>query len=669
MIEIYDIELLENKDTKERFFSYTGVDRDSDLLYQFYIHDSLEKLESFKQHLRSLGGMVGYNNLNYDYPILHLILTTKFKSLDHFFTILLEKSHSIIEGNQFSRIWDSNIIIPQLDLFLIWHFNNKAKRTSLKDCQMAMRWWNLQSFEFDKFKNEEDIQSILDYNKNDTLSTKKLYLITKGITEEPLYKGDDKIQLRNNISKQYGIKCLNYNDVKIGDEINKKIYLSLTGKTWNDIKDLNTKRPIINIEDVILPLISFKSKKLNDILEWFKSKKIIGTKGQIEKMFTFHNVKFKVAQGGIHSIDSPELITPLEDEVILDFDIDSEYPTNIILSGLYPEHLGPKWLEGYTKTYWERIEAKKRRKEHISFETINKTFKLSLNGGGYGKTNEPTSWQYDPLVAMSVTINCQLLILMFCELFYYNEIEILSANTDGVTVKVKKDKVQLTRDLVNDFSKKTKYTFEENEYKFIARTSINDYLALKGDNSIKVKGDFEINKEIHKNHSNRLRSIAILNYFINKVPVEETVKNHYYGKCYNFGKDTIISYGIFDYCLYVKGGSDWVLHYYEKLDKENVFSADKVYKLPKNVRYFISNKGGELHKIKRNDGQDNKVNVGYLINVANIIQDNNPLNYDINYQFYINECKKMIDSIEIKPIISRTSKKRVDNSVVQLKLF
>jgi hypothetical protein len=669
MVEVYDIELVKNEETNERFFSYTGIDKDSDKEYQFYIYDSLDGLEEFKKHLKELEGMVGYNCINYDYPLIHIILTTKFHSLDHFFTLLLNKSDDIIQNNAYARLWDNETLILQLDLFLIWHFDNKAKRTSLKDCEMAMRFPNLQSFPSNHPFTKEGIQFMLDYNKNDVQATKQLYLITKGLTNHPLYKDDDKIQLRKDISKEYGIKCINYNDVKIGDEINKLTYLKLSGKKWSDIKNTNTKRDSIKIADYISSEIKFVSKKLNEVLEWFKSKIITGTKGQIEKTFTFNNIKFKIAQGGIHTIDKPDLFIPKEDEILYDIDIDSEYPTSIILLKLFPAHLGITWLTGYTETYDKRIYAKKHRKVENRYATANKALKLALNGGGYGKTGEVKSWQGDPAVMTAVTVNCQLLVLMLCERFYYQEIEILSGNTDGITLRFKKDKLQLVQDIVKQFTEETKYTFEEVEYKLIARTSINDYLAVKLDGSIKLKGDWEIDKEIHKNHSNRIRPIALANYFINHISIEETINNHYYEKEYTFGKDKVIGYGIYDYCLYVKGGYEWAFHLYEKADKLNDFSATKVTLLPKNIRYYISNDGGELHKLEVKGSRDNRQNVGYLVTIANLIEDNNPKNYDINYQFYIDECKKMIDAIEIAPIIKQKSKKRIDNTTKQLMLF
>ena len=77
--------------------------------------------------------MIGYNNDNYDYPLIHHLINHK----DEYLLLtgfelsqkIYEKSQSIIE-QEFSSVADWNKHIKQIDLFRIWHFNNKAKLTS-----------------------------------------------------------------------------------------------------------------------------------------------------------------------------------------------------------------------------------------------------------------------------------------------------------------------------------------------------------------------------------------------------------------------------------------------------------------------------------------------------------------------------------------------------------
>ena len=68
----------------------------------------------------------------------------------------------------------------------------------------------------------------------------------------------------------------------------------------------------------------------------------------------------------------------------------------------------------------------------------------------------------------------------------------------------------------------------------MAIVDVSTYIAVYEDGSIKHKSDFEIDKELHKNPSMRIVPIALEKYFVEGIPVEETIKNH---------KD------IFDFCL------------------------------------------------------------------------------------------------------------------------
>ena len=68
----------------------------------------------------------------------------------------------------------------------------------------------------------EEIKLTKDYCRNDVMATFEFYKITTGNTEHPLYKGNNQIDLRQDIFEEFGIPCLNYSDSKIGDEMIKK---------------------------------------------------------------------------------------------------------------------------------------------------------------------------------------------------------------------------------------------------------------------------------------------------------------------------------------------------------------------------------------------------------------------------------------------------------------
>ena len=92
--------------------------------------------------------------------------------------------------------------------------------------------------------------------------------------------------------------------------------------------------------------------------------------------------------------------------------------------------------------------------------------------------------------------------------------------------------------------------------------------------------------------------------------------------------------------------------------------------LPKNIRYYISNNGGKMMKIYREDNSEEGINIGYKCTLANIIDSENIKDYNINYQFYIDECNKLISSIEnpIKEVKKKLNKKEV-KKFNQLSLF
>ena len=255
MIYVYDIEVFIN------CFTITLLDVNTNEIKKFviYYHNELEinNLEELYIFLKnSVKGMVGFNNLNYDYPILHYILTNynSIKKLSTYqITLSIYNESSRIINATYSEILEKDTLIPQLDLYRIWHFDNKNKATSLKHVEIAINFSNVEDFPFepDHILLPNQLEKLLSYNLNDVNATYEFYKITKGQTELKLHKGIDKIQLRKDIKKEYGIKCLNYNDVKIGVAITSKYYSNITKISYYDFKDLRTYRKSIKLSDCI----------------------------------------------------------------------------------------------------------------------------------------------------------------------------------------------------------------------------------------------------------------------------------------------------------------------------------------------------------------------------------------------------------------------------------
>lgn len=297
---LYDLETLKSCVT------YVAVNVHTNEIVKFVLHKDKFELSELINHLNICKGQIAFNNLSFDYPILHYILI-KFKNYNinsykyentQIIELIYNEAQRLIQSSfikSFNNIKSKEVMIPQLDLFKIWHFDNAARKSSLKALQIAINYPNVMecTIPFDK----EDITSIevdeiLEYCLNDVLSTLEIYNLTL-----------DKIKLRKEIKSLTGINCLNYPDVKIGEEIILTNYCKLTNTNKWEIKKLRTYRPIIELNKCIFDYIEFESKEFNQLLEWFKSLVLTDTLN-ISKSIVYKGFKYDYGLGGIKSVSS-----------------------------------------------------------------------------------------------------------------------------------------------------------------------------------------------------------------------------------------------------------------------------------------------------------------------------------------------------------------------------
>ena len=635
--ETMDIECLSN------LFTYTGYCRQTQTYHQFVIHKLRNDYDALMEHMfRDKLIMIGYNNESYDYPLLHHLIRHyeeyRYLSPSEITSKLYQKSQEIIES-QFSQIAEWNKKIIQIDLMKILHFDGAAMMTSLKDIEFYLRLDKIEDMPFDHtywVTTMDEIEQILSYNKHDVFATNELLEIVLGNTENELYKGQNKIKLRQDIQKEFGIKCLNYNDVKIGEEINKIEYLKRNPHLQaKDLKNLISPTNSFTFGDCIPEYVKFKTPELQKFYNFIKDIVVDTISSKDNKQvypLIFKGTKYTIARGGIHSCDTGRKLIPNEDEVLRDADVGSQYPNALRKRGLYPKHLGPSWMHGYVNNIQRRIDAKHLGKEtrDPKYNSIADTYKLALNGGGFGKTGEPSNWQYDPFVSLSCTIGNQFEILMLIESMELANISVKSANTDGIVCLFNKSQEEEYYKICKEWEiivgNNELGQLEYCNYKALIQTSVNDYLAITDSDKIKLKGDFCIDLQLNKNPSQRIVPIAIRDYFVKGIPVSETIMKHQ---------------NIYDFCIRLKTNRTYQTEYHYLQDNEH-----KIDKWNKTSRYFISNKGGTIYKREKNTGKLIGVNVGYIGTYFNNYYEKDMKDYNINYQYYIKECNKIINQIE-----------------------
>lgn len=566
----------------------------------------------------------GYNNLHYDNAIINYIIDCynimKYKGYRDICRSVFNLSKVITtsseDDNSAWRKWKYMICFDSFDI-LTMLYSNKL-RVGLKEIQVTMQYKNVQEFVADWQADlpENQIDSMIDYNINDVNST-----------EELLNRCKKDIDLRIAIEDEYGVRVLSKDGVNIGMKILTQKYLEKTGQTWWDIKDLRSPMSVIPLNSVILPFIKYDSPILTRVLDDMKSQIVSPGRKGYENKFVFEGLQYSVGVGGIHSVNKPEIIIPKEDEMLIDIDVASLYPSMLIEYEFYPKHLGPEFLEVYKQIKDERIEAK-----HNGNKVKNETLKLALNGLSGNLQNEH-NFCYSPFAVMQIRINGQLLLLMLAEKLTQLGCRIVQANTDGLFVLLKKDVYSKVNNVCREWEQLTRLTLEEERFKAMYQYAINDYFAITEDDKVKEKGMFITTVKLGKGLTPKIIPKAVINFFKNGVPVEETIKG-----C----KD------IRDFLMSEKTGKQWHVEYNNKEQQRT-------------NRFYASTNGAYLWKWKEKDTNRFDISIpcptekqyqnmltASGVTLLNYLDDKPIEERKINYRYYIMEAYKIIR--ELKPL-------------------
>ena len=566
----------------------------------------------------------GYNNLHYDNAIINYIIDCynimKYKGYRDICRSVFNLSKVITtsseDDNSAWRKWKYMICFDSFDI-LTMLYSNKL-RVGLKEIQVTMQYKNVQEFVADWQADlpENQIDSMIDYNINDVNST-----------EELLNRCKKDIDLRIAIEDEYGVRVLSKDGVNIGMKILTQKYLEKTGQTWWDIKDLRSPMSVIPLNSVILPFIKYDSPILTRVLNDMKSQIVSPGRKGYENKFVFEGLQYSVGVGGIHSVNKPEIIIPKEDEMLIDIDVASLYPSMLIEYEFYPKHLGPEFLEVYKQIKDERIEAK-----HNGNKVKNETLKLALNGLSGNLQNEH-NFCYSPFAVMQIRINGQLLLLILAEKLTQLGCRIVQANTDGLFVLLKKDVYSKVNNVCREWEQLTRLTLEEERFKAMYQYAINDYFAITEDDKVKEKGMFITTVKLGKGLTPKIIPKAVINFFKNGVPVEETIKG-----C----KD------IRDFLMSEKTGKQWHVEYNNKEQQRT-------------NRFYASTNGAYLWKWKEKDTNRFDISIpcptekqyqnmltASGVTLLNYLDDKPIEERKINYRYYIMEAYKIIR--ELKPL-------------------
>ena len=616
------------------------------------IADALSKL-SYKRFVIGLGHndkfalrdfialgltLYGFNNHSYDDVVLMQLLRNLDLDTDELLRLLYTTGDTIIND---SYIGYNHELYPlkvnknfvSIDLKLLHHLQKGLKMVAI-----AMKYPFIEDLPIRPGHSVGigRLEGLLFYNLNDVLMTRLMLLLKL----EELTSRQDAVHMYNTNRD----KTLSASRPELAKLIIAEYILKLN---HNDKAFMfkKTFRKYIPFDEIIIHF-NFEIPEFKDFYENMKLVKFRPGTDIFKETFIYNGVTYNFGIGGLHTKDIPQVFEISDKYEYIDIDADSYYPWLIINHGFEPKHLRGLFLPIFRLITETRITAKKAGKAKLDkadIDYLEKQVNKLKNGklaailkivinSSFGQLNDVYSFLLDPKQFYATTINGQLGLLYVAEKIILSGCEILSVNTDGIIAKVPRERKEAyERDSIQaflDFKATSEFTY----YKKYVRTSVNSYLTIKTDGTVKLKGQFEFNKLVlhdgyAKGFDMPVVAYALVQYYTKGISVSKTLRAH---------RD------IYDFCKSSNIGSQYSLQY-TRVVNGKVIRVD----VQKHVRYYISVKGGVLLKVNLTGARDSKLAAGYNATIFNDYHDVDDFKeYDINYAYYIKECNKLIDDIE-----------------------
>lgn len=641
--------------------------------------------------------LVGFNSGRYDdimikYMIMHLYY---YKSIETITSKLYDFSQEIINSqDDFSQynwkignVKKCNVQFTGVDLMSAFGLNKVYK--SLKQTSINIKWHNILDYKmpapeqieeemglYSHYENPNELEDwhrfvmphhmngIVEYNFNDSL-----------VTAEMFRKKIKDIVLRMNITRKYNVNVISSSESDIADKIFTKLYCDRSGLTEEQYNEGYTLRASIAVKDCIPDTIKFQSPELQKLLSNLRDTIIVNTKGDMEFKVTFDSTTYTVATGGLHSKDTPEVFKSDDIFDYTDADAAAYYPWNVIHHKVHPEHLDCDiFLATVLGVVNDRTDSKPSGKNPD--KTTDKTLKVVINSGIFGKMGfvkfhdngniKYHSPLYDPKALVSVTISGQLYLLMLIEMLSLKGFRCVSANTDGIIVKVEKARYEEYYAICKEWEKYTHFDLEYTYYSEYVCRDINNYFAVKRNDKdleaikhdpvlrakfrkkyAKFKGDFNpllYLEDLRKGFNRPIVAIAVADYFIFGTDVMTSIKD---------SKD------IYDFCATQNIGKK-----FELISKVVINGKPDEIIHQRNSRWYVSIDGGYLYKRDKLIKDLTGIFKGFRTTIMNqYVEHDNMADYKLDYPYYYAEAMAIINKINAKSVKGIKRAKRAGNKL------
>lgn len=589
----------------------------------YFINEFQDDRLELKKYLRSFKGFsLSFNGQRYDFAVLEYIDQNNYwigQSWQVFCSNVKSFSDTLINSDDemfvYKYINHKNFKFIIVDLFLFWaKLLRISKRISLKGLAIQLGYPVVQELPYPpetRILSKEQIDNIHHYCSVHDLGILKM--LTQAM------EGD--INLRNQIVKDYGINAWSMDAPKIADQALLNEYCRLTDNNKKEVSKWRFDKPTIRFGELLKHIpVKFETDIFKSVYNQWMNAVDNFSKDFIVFCKSGHAVKINASVGGIHSVNNNEIYESNDEYVVVTSDLAAMYPTNIRnwnafrfpeLMEVYSGFIDARKLE--TKPGMKK--HKKGSPEFTYFKQKDSFIKLILNSTS-GLLDNPHSWLYYPEGIMTVRCGGQLLLMDIIEKCVIAGFDIISANTDGIEVRILRNKLQEYYDILAECERRYNVEFESSFYDKIVYSNVNSYIAITDKGDIKQKGEFVTKPELGNSTDMMIVPKALNAYFINGIKPEV------------FIKDT--KHHIFDYCLSQKCDKSYTVEWnQEKQQRLN--------------RYYVSTKGAYLYKCRGSSKSHMMKSAGvqlYNVHIEKPIQE-----YKIDYNFYIKETWDKINEI------------------------
>jgi hypothetical protein len=466
------------------------------------------------------GTIVGFNSINYDASIIGLALAGGTNAQ------LKQANDAIIKGGVKPWMFKDRFGVEpaafdHIDLIEILPGMYNLK---LYGGKMASRRMQDLPIDPDDDITPEQRPLMRSYCVNDLMTTRDAYL-----------KFKPQIELRVEMSKRYGVDLRSKSDAQIAEAVIK-----------SELKFFIAK-PIIPPGTAYRyktpDFISFHTPYLQGVLAMIeRSEFVISDKFVLTMPKELKAAKiaiggqvYQLGIGGMHSTESSCFHMADDQYSLKDHDVAGYYPEIIKRCGLYPQQMGPAFLEVYKSIVATRREAKALAQKYkkagdkvqsAHYQVTADSLKIVVNGS-FGKFGSKYSILYAPDLMLQTTITGQLALMMLIERMEMSGISVVSANTDGVVIKCLRSMEWLKDSIIADWEALTSFDTEMTEYSGVYSRDVNSYVAIKPNGETKRKGEYAEPVPVGgswPSPSCDIAADAAVQYLADRTPVEQTIR-------------------------------------------------------------------------------------------------------------------------------------------------